>query len=176
MSAHNYAGNYGATGTANPQSVEGTFADQYQGVLRNGAPFENRKSVPFSRITDGLSKTLLLSEVVQGQSVDYTHFDVRGLVWWGDAAGFSAYLGPNSSQPDIADFGSYCFYPFADNPPCVGWTSATLEMFAARSRHPGGVGTAMCDGSVRFVSDEIDLQLWRALSSIHGNETTTAGF
>ena len=94
----------------------------------NGAPFENRMSVPFKRITDGLSKTLLLSEGVQGQSIDYTNFDVRGVVWWGDAAGFSAYLGPNSSQPDIADFASYCLYPYGANPPCVGWTSATVEM------------------------------------------------
>ena len=176
MSLHNYMANYGPTGTANPQSVEGTFADQYQGVVRNGAPFDNRKGVPFKLITDGLSKTLLLSEGVQGQSIDYTHFDVRGAVWWGDAAGFSAYLGPNSSQPDIADFGSYCLYPFGDNPPCVGWSSATVEMFAARSRHPGGVGAAMCDGSVRFVTDEIDLQLWHALSSAHGNETITGEF
>ena len=35
-------------------------------------------------------------------------------------------------------------------------------MFAARSRHPGGVSAALCDGSVRFVADEIDLSLWHA--------------
>ena len=85
------------------------------------------RALPFKTITDGLSKTLLLSEAVQGQSIDLAQFDVRGLVWWGDAAGFSAYLPPNSSQPDIADFGSYCLYPFGANPPCVGWNYAPLS-------------------------------------------------
>jgi prepilin-type processing-associated H-X9-DG protein len=44
-------------------------------------------------------------------------------------------------------------------------------MFASRSRHPGGVNVAMCDGSVHFVNDTINLEVWRALSTIHGGET-----
>lgn len=37
---------------------------------------------------------------------------------------------------------------------------------SARSRHSGGVVVAMCDGSSHFVSDEIDLTTYRALSTI----------
>lgn len=40
----------------------------------------------------------------------------------------------------------------------------------ASSRHPGGVHLLLCDGSVRFVGDSIDLALWRAIGSRDGHE------
>ena len=61
----------------------------------------------------------------------------------------------------------------------VDWTSqqegksATNETFAAvtaRSYHQGGVTTAYMDGSVHFVSNEIELEVWRAASTRRGSE------
>lgn len=46
----------------------------------------------------------------------------------------------------------------------------TMVMTAA-SNHPGGVHVNFCDGSVRMVSDNVDLELWRALASRAGGET-----
>jgi prepilin-type N-terminal cleavage/methylation domain-containing protein/prepilin-type processing-associated H-X9-DG protein len=40
----------------------------------------------------------------------------------------------------------------------------------ATSRHVGGVQVLMCDGSVRFVTDSIDLGTWRALGTRKGGE------
>lgn len=40
----------------------------------------------------------------------------------------------------------------------------------ANSRHVGGVHSLLCDGSVRFVSENIDLNVWRALGSRKGGE------
>ncbi len=36
---------------------------------------------------------------------------------------------------------------------------------SARSAHTGGVNTSMGDGSVRFVSNSIDLAIWRAVGT-----------
>jgi prepilin-type processing-associated H-X9-DG protein len=40
----------------------------------------------------------------------------------------------------------------------------------AKSYHTGGVQVLMCDGSVRFVSDNVNLATWRALGSRAGGE------
>ncbi len=66
---------------------------------------------------------------------------------------FNTYLSPNSTTSD-------CIIHFTFSP---GWV-------AARSRHPGGVNVALVDGSVRFVSDSIDLAVWRSLSTRNGGE------
>ena len=39
------------------------------------------------------------------------------------------------------------------------------------SRHPGGVNLQLADGSVRFVSENIDRLLWRAIGTRAGGET-----
>ena len=41
----------------------------------------------------------------------------------------------------------------------------------ARSRHTGGVNTAMCDGSVRFVTQSVSLAAWRAAGTSQGGES-----
>ncbi|MEZ6089451.1 MAG: DUF1559 domain-containing protein [Pirellulaceae bacterium] len=41
-------------------------------------------------------------------------------------------------------------------------------MFAARSRHPGGVQVTLCDASVRFVAETVDINAWRAASTTEG--------
>lgn len=49
-------------------------------------------------------------------------------------------------------------------------TVKTYAAVTARSYHGGGVFVSMMDGSVRFVSDEINLGVWRALGSRSGGE------
>jgi prepilin-type processing-associated H-X9-DG protein len=61
--------------------------------------------------------------------------------------------------------------PVEPNPPCSAPNSAGNRFWnAARSRHPGGVNAAMCDASVHFVSDNIEISIWRAASSTQGEE------
>ncbi|MFO1065977.1 MAG: H-X9-DG-CTERM domain-containing protein [Pirellulales bacterium] len=45
-----------------------------------------------------------------------------------------------------------------------------MGFFKASSFHPGGVQTAFCDGSVRFVPDSIDHVTWQGLSTRAGAE------
>ena len=64
----------------------------------------------------------------------------------------------------------------------VDWTNqqegksadnATYAAVTARSHHSGGVVVAHMDASVRFVADEVELEVWRALSTRSGREITT---
>lgn len=66
---------------------------------------------------------------------------------------FNTYLPPNSKRPD-------CMIHFSFSP---GWV-------AARSRHPTGVNAAMADGSVHFIRGNIDMTLWRGMSTRYGFE------
>ena len=178
ITSHNYVANFGNTGYVVHPGVEDNVADfgvqmEMNGVKFGEAPFRisgftamPAKSKKFRDISDGLSKTLMFSETVQGHG-----HDLRGFSWWGYAAGFESYLAPNSEQPDIMQSTGYCDNSVTRNPPCYAPYSASQPMtMAARSRHPGGVQAALCDGSVNFYSDNIALDVWRALSTAQGGE------
>ena len=49
------------------------------------------------------------------------------------------------------------------------------DNYSFASLHTGGGHFAMADGSVKFVSENIDLSLYRGLASINGNELSTLG-
>jgi prepilin-type processing-associated H-X9-DG protein len=48
--------------------------------------------------------------------------------------------------------------------------ASTYAAVTSRSYHGGGVHSAMLDGSVRFVTESIELQLWQDLSTRAGRE------
>jgi prepilin-type N-terminal cleavage/methylation domain-containing protein/prepilin-type processing-associated H-X9-DG protein len=170
---HNYVANFGNTnhvGSSHP----GPTGQPVIAYL--GSPFIGHEPHPvtgqvqfnlvtkFREITDGLSKTIMVSETVQGQGGD-----LRGFTWWGWAAGFEAYASPNGSEPDRMQRPVDCKSDLQPNPPCLQAAGPRFNN-AARSRHPGGVNAVMCDGSVQFVVDDIDLSAWRAASTIKGEE------
>ncbi len=133
-------------------------------------------TLSFAGITDGLSGTLLTSEVLVG-----TGGDLRGFSWWSHAAMFTGLLPPNSSFPDVMPSSRHCGL-VPPNPPCTGATGGQtndgtyvgLAPFNnPRSRHPGGVTVGMADGSVRFIRNSVDVFIFQALSSTSGNETTS---
>jgi prepilin-type processing-associated H-X9-DG protein len=77
---------------------------------------------------------------------------------------FSTQYPPNTSVPDEVD---YCL----PNPMCP-CTQSFLDrkVLYARSYHPGGANVLMGDASVRFVSDNISTDVFRALGSRAGAE------
>jgi len=169
ITAHNYVANYGNT---NINQVK------QSNVVFGGAPFSyggnknvGPKAIKFAELKDGMSNTLMLSELIQGQNRD-----LRGFGWWFEGSGFQTFLTPNTSQPDVMQNASYCKNG-APNPPCIGpQTAARRSTYAARSRHPGGVHAVMCDGSGRFFSDNIALGVWRALGTTRGGEALPQEF
>jgi prepilin-type processing-associated H-X9-DG protein len=75
-------------------------------------------------------------------------------------------LSPNSNSPDVMLSGRCVSRPDIKMP-C---TTAANHHKAARSRHPNGVNVGMGDGAVRFVTNNISLNNWRALGSMNGGE------
>ena len=65
---------------------------------------------------------------------------------------------------------NHLFTPNTATPDC-GRTRGT---YAARSFHPGGVNLALGDGSVRFVANDVDLTVWRAVGTAAGGEPVGA--
>jgi prepilin-type processing-associated H-X9-DG protein len=55
----------------------------------------------------------------------------------------------------------------------TGGTETSVYL-AARSNHTGGVNAAMCDGSVRFFKNSINIQTWQAVSTTQGGEVISA--
>jgi prepilin-type processing-associated H-X9-DG protein len=80
-------------------------------------------------------------------------------------------LTPNSSAPDVFEGGWFQQTGDPLMPAVAGGFSS--QVTAARSRHSGGVNAAFCDGSVRFISDDISLDAWQALGSMNGAEVVT---
>ena len=140
--------------------------------------FHVNSKTTFAKILDGTSKTIILSEMIAGppSSASYdADMDVRGN--WNESLGcsFSGKFSPNSSAGD--ECMGHC-----KNDPLWGTPAKTPYAYyywgswanAARSRHPGGVNVAMADGSVNFMTDVVDLQLWQALISVNGQEMVSA--
>jgi prepilin-type processing-associated H-X9-DG protein len=173
---HNYVANHGNTSMTR-QATLGT-ATTGQPNQFNGAPFIYVASsaappqvVRMAEVTDGTSNTLAFSETVQGKGGDY-----RGLGWWNGGAHFETFMAPNSKQPDVLASASNCFTNTKPNPPCVASSGSNQQNTAARSRHPSGVQAAFCDGSIRFITNNINLDTWRYISTTGGGETMTGDF
>jgi len=153
-----------------------TWIAPYSNANHNASPAKGM-AVSFATITDGLSNTMFCSELITGKGID-----VRGMTWWGDSAGFTANLPPNSKLFDLIYSTSACEYPGNNNPPCkvatIKATASTATVpslyMSARSRHSGGVNALMGDGSVKFIKNTISVPTWRALSTSQGGEIISA--
>jgi prepilin-type N-terminal cleavage/methylation domain-containing protein/prepilin-type processing-associated H-X9-DG protein len=122
----------------------------------------------FSEINDGTSNTLMMSEQMMQRPASPDH---RGDIINDNGGGniFMTLFTPNSGIDAVR--AQFCLN---DNPkmPCSPAANDRLN-FAARSRHPNGVQVSMCDGSVSYVSNNIALNAWQAMSTMNGGETVS---
>jgi len=122
-------------------------------------------------ITDGLSHTAAVSEEITGPDGSR---DLRGTWTGGWGIHYTHQYGPNSPVPDSMAGDIFCD---PTKVPCDGSAGHWVVInFSARSYHPGGVNVGMADGSVHFVEDQIDHDIWQALGSINGGEVIPAEF
>ena len=166
-----YKGNYGMNWGQGDWGQKNTRTRNAWDRPAEVGPFERKrvnKGTRFRQITDGLSQTLLLLEMIQAPST-IDQIDRRGRLWKAYAGSnqISTHTTPNST---LADRIQQCIDDPANNLPCttqVGWWH---QRMASRSRHQGGVNALRCDASVHFVTDSVSIHTWQALSSMAGGE------
>ena len=118
----------------------------------------------FAKITDGTSSTFLAGEMDYGLldyfwSTCHSPMTLRG----GDTRWAVGYAGITWGST-VGVINSETKGPVIDT-----YFDAGYQAF--RSDHPSGVNFAFVDGSVRFISDEIDQTLYRGMSTRRGGET-----
>jgi prepilin-type N-terminal cleavage/methylation domain-containing protein/prepilin-type processing-associated H-X9-DG protein len=197
----NYGVNWGNTdyGQWAASGITGAFPNLYrQSPFGRNQAGTGAQLVTIASVTDGLSNTQFLSEILQG-----ANDDVRGTIWV-DNAGAGSYntrFTPNgnfdilqaglagSNFDNVTGFGGSAnyqpgqspagAYSLCDSQPVqmlACWTQGSegKEYVASRSRHPGGVNNLFGDGSVRFIKSSISPMTWVALGTINSGEVISS--
>ncbi len=135
--------------------------------IANRMPLPNRWSITspikLKEITDGTANTMLLGEKahtgVQAESPR------RRTFWAYTYTSYQRSLTFLQTRSIISDY-DRCLAiagAFGSDPCKRSWGSL----------HPGGLSIAMCDGSVPFISEGVDIFLFGAMSTIAGGEVTS---
>jgi type II secretory pathway pseudopilin PulG len=85
-------------------------------------------------------------------------------------SGFTTTLTPNSNVIFVDAGVTYRNTDYASRQEGSNTTSVSYSALNSRSYHTGIVQSALCDGSVRSFSSNIDLSIWRALGTRDGGE------
>jgi prepilin-type N-terminal cleavage/methylation domain-containing protein/prepilin-type processing-associated H-X9-DG protein len=133
-------------------------------------PFYRNSRTRLRKITDGLSKTIFLGEHSSGLSEKtwvgvvpgaFTHPKFTTPENGSDAAAtlVLVHAGPSGGELDITGF-----------PIIHPVNFPTYHVGQMYSEHAGGGNVGLGDGSVRFVSESVDLLLWAEYSSMNESE------
>ncbi len=134
--------------TAQTSSQWGGFA--LQGMLQVNVSSRLRD------VTDGTSNTLLLGEIANGDGANWCRGVGLGSNPTGDPLDGSGPMGMSSSKNVVN----------AINLPLT----SVFNNISFSSKHPGGANFARADGSVDFIAENIDLDLYKSLASRDGGE------
>jgi prepilin-type N-terminal cleavage/methylation domain-containing protein/prepilin-type processing-associated H-X9-DG protein len=143
-------------------------------VTQSWAPFSYSDGTTTPRyttlvsISDGTSNTLLMSELLMPPDASG---DTRGDIINNDRGcfAFMTINPPNSLIPDDI----FAYGTITTNDRLMPFVLGPATNHAARSRHTGGVNAALCDGSVTFLTNSINLATYQALGN--GNDSLVPG-
>ena len=184
---NNYYTNTG-TSVLNGIPSQTVGGNGYGWPSHNGVIFQD-SFVRFGDLVDGSSSTALMSERMLGdgsngvstRSTDTFQpgtypanadeawqqchaFDVNDLTKQGKSNGGVPWL-----QPDHTT--TYYYHIMGPNDLSCMFPPGRIAT-TANSRHIGGVHLLLCDGSVRFASSSVDLQVWRGVGTRNGSEVS----
>ncbi|TWT31200.1 hypothetical protein KOR34_45760 [Posidoniimonas corsicana] len=177
FAATSYAGNAGSGGVD-----YGSLTDA-DGVFYLGSQTRMRD------LTDGSSHTAAFAERTLGpgaapadlptpagpQTGEYMLELPGGADTTPDAcsAGGGEWNGERGAKWVLGNYGNTLYnHALAPNSPDWDCMNARQQKgrLAARSQHPGGVMTLLCDGSARFTTDAVEPEVWRSLATRAGGE------
>ncbi len=125
-------------------------------------PFYRNSATRLCRITDGLSQTLMIGERQNGpfrvSGVHGPHFEYE--TTWAGAV--------RDLDDPTDDHGHMVLFQTGHTP-----NAPQSDDRDVSASHAGAAQFLMCDGSVHTVSEEIDLEVYRALGTMNQSETTT---
>tara|TARA_R110002095_G_C4242695_1_gene239156 strand:+ start:1081 stop:1977 length:897 start_codon:yes stop_codon:yes gene_type:complete len=135
-------------------SVDG--ASQARGGVATQGVFYLNSKIKFRDITDGNSNTFAFGESSWNEKTNFRNW-VRGGTdttndFWMDCCKNVA----NAINSEVTNAGA------------TDWNDVSYG-----SEHTGGAHFSMCDGSVRFISENIDYNVFLSTASRNGNEVTT---
>jgi prepilin-type processing-associated H-X9-DG protein len=152
------------------------------------------KQLKFGDVIDGLSNTAAFAEVVNGHGDNgaapksrFDCFETSNPAATDVAGARTHFLAQDWQTATIPWTGTWRWrgYPWTEGtmwrnwynhllgPNAVCWMTGDWWQLVspASSYHPGGVQVGMCDGSVRFVADSIDLDVWLATGTRSSQES-----
>jgi len=136
------------------------------GKLRGFFDYRGYTTVAIRGVTDGLSSTLLVGEVLPARAADNNLYGRNG-----STAGTTVPLGFNSNTFPAADPSCNGNWEGPDAPLGCRYGSAAKGFVSA---HVGGAQFLFADGSVKFVKASIHLTVYCALGSRAGGEVIDA--
>jgi prepilin-type processing-associated H-X9-DG protein len=144
-------GNYGLCFGNYNVKVTGYSTNVECGIDKNSGLFVYGIRKPLRKVVDGTSKTVAVGETKYPDSTSNWNPWAFGAVY----ESLRSTWNPLNVEPDQPD---YVAQPWGK------------ENGAFGSEHPGGANFVYIDSHVEFISDDIDLTIYRALGSISGND------
>ncbi|WP_437227875.1 DUF1559 domain-containing protein [Planctomicrobium sp. SH661] len=139
--------NYAAMGSTDVT----TMSTAPNGVIYPG------KSTKIRDVTDGTSNTIMIVETR----------DQDAAVWI-DGSAASLVATTLVDPPSVCSINKTPYQPYSSVTP---YGSVTIDaLYGPSSQHTGGAHHLLCDGSVRFISQNVSGELYQAITTRAGNE------